>query len=127
MMVLPDVAVDEKDAPAGAQQRVICLCAEWCVVCNQYRLQFDALAAQYPNVRFSWVDVEDEEAAMGDYDVETFPTLLISEGDEVRFLGPVLPQVAVVGQLLKRLMPERVLTPDTEASALLQRLVNVVK
>lgn len=127
MMVLPDVAVEEKDAPAGAPQRVICLCAEWCVVCNQYRPQFDALAAQYPNVRFSWVDVEDEEAAMGDYDVETFPTLLISEGDEVRFLGPVLPQVAVVGQLLKRLMPERALTPDTEASALLQRLVNVVK
>ena len=41
---------------------VVCLCAGWCGVCREYRAVFDALAAAHPQVRFDWVDVEDEEA-----------------------------------------------------------------
>ena len=78
---------------------VVCLCAGWCGVCREYRAVFDALAAAHPQVRFDWVDVEDEEEAMGDYEVETFPSLLISEGSEVRFLGPVLPQIGLINTL----------------------------
>ncbi|QNP48546.1 thioredoxin family protein [Diaphorobacter aerolatus] len=112
-------------APADERpvQRVICLCAQWCVVCGQYRPQFEALAGQFPGVEFRWVDVEDEEEAMGDYDVETFPTLLIAEGDEPRFLGPVLPQPGLVGTLLKRLMHEGVHAADAHAAELLARIV----
>lgn len=105
-------------------RRVICLCAAWCVVCTQYQPQFEALAAQHPDVEFRWVDVEDEEEAMGDYDVETFPSLLISEGDEVRFLGPVLPQIGLINTLLKRLMQEKAQSPDVHAVPLLQRLAS---
>lgn len=107
-------------------RRVICLCAQWCVVCNQYQPQFEALAAQYPEVQFRWVDVEDEEDVMGDYDVETFPTLLIAEGDEARFLGPVLPQMALVGTLLARLMRPGSPPAEPAAQALLRRIVNFV-
>lgn len=108
-------------------RRVICLCAQWCVVCNQYRPQFEQLAAQFPEVRFSWVDIEDEEASMGDYEVETFPTLLISEGSEARFLGPVLPQPAMVGTLLNRLMEQGTRSSDAQADALLGRIGKILE
>ena len=124
MTDLPLAATHGKASDARPVQRVICLCAQWCVVCNQYQPQFEALAAQHPDVEFRWVDVEDEEQAMGEYDIETFPSLLISEGDEVRFLGPVLPQIGLVNTLLKRLMQEGAKTSDEHAPALLQRLVN---
>ena len=71
--------------------------------------QGDALACQqaaqaHPGLVFRWVDVEDEAAAVGDLDVETFPTLVIGAADGgVRFAGPVLPQAAQIPRLLKSL------------------------
>lgn len=82
---------------------VVCLCASWCGVCREYRTLFDALAQAHPAARFVWVDVEDEEEVAGDLDVETFPTLLIADGRQARFLGPLLPQKAVLERLLTSL------------------------
>jgi thioredoxin 1 len=79
---------------------VICLCAGWCGVCREYRQLFERLGAAHPAVRFEWVDVEDEDALVGDVDVETFPTLLIADGRNARFLGPLLPQAGVLERLL---------------------------
>ena len=124
MTDLPMPAAAETAIDARPVRRVICLCAAWCVVCNQYQPQFEALAAQHPEVEFRWVDVEDEEEAMGDYEVETFPSLLISEGSEVRFLGPVLPQIGLINTLLKRLMQERARSADEHAEPLLARLAS---
>ena len=42
-------------------------------------------------LRFAWVDVEDEADAMGDVDIETFPTVLIAREGKPLFFGPVLP------------------------------------
>ena len=39
---------------------VVCLCAEWCGVCRDYLECFDTLRARFPQVRFAWVDVEDQ-------------------------------------------------------------------
>ena len=61
---------------------------------------------------------------MGDYDIETFPSLLIAEGEEVRFLGPVLPNVSMINTLLNRLMQEGAKSPDSQAGALLHRLIH---
>lgn len=81
----------------------VCLCADWCGTCRDYRVIFDALAQSHPHVRFEWVDIEDEAELAGDLDVETFPTLLIADGANARFLGPLLPQVAVLARLLSNL------------------------
>ncbi|WP_353234176.1 thioredoxin family protein [Diaphorobacter ruginosibacter] len=124
---MPVNAASETAGGEPLVRRVICLCAQWCVVCNQYRPQFEQLAAQFPEVRFSWVDIEDEEASMGDYEVETFPTLLISEGSEARFLGPVLPQPALVGTLLNRLMEQGTRSSDAQADALLGRIGKILE
>ena len=84
----------------------VCLCAEWCRVCGEYRVLFDALAQEMPHTRFVWVDVEDEDEIAGDLDVETFPTLLIADGTHARFLGPLLPQPQVLARLLGSLQSE---------------------
>ncbi|MES2186972.1 MAG: thioredoxin family protein [Pseudomonadota bacterium] len=82
---------------------VICLCAAWCSACREYRAVFDALAARHPDVEFRWLDVEDEEELVGDLDVETFPTLLVAEGSQPRFLGPLAPHGRVLERLLASL------------------------
>lgn len=82
---------------------VVCLCAAWCGTCGQYRPLFEALARVHPGVRFEWVDIEDESDVAGDLDVETFPTLLISDGQRPLFLGPLLPQAPVLARLLASL------------------------
>jgi thioredoxin 1 len=103
--------------------QVICLCAEWCGVCREWRSIFAQAAATHPEVRFAWVDVEDEADAMGDVDIETFPTLLIAQGTHARFLGPVQPTSAHVTRMLLGLQSGSATAPKmAEADALLSRL-----
>lgn len=82
------------------QWLVVCLCAEWCGTCKEYRAGFAALAASHPEARFVWLDIEDQEEVAGDLDIETFPSLLISDAQHARFLGPLLPQLPVLSRLL---------------------------
>lgn len=102
---------------------MICLCAEWCGVCRDWRGIFNEAAAAHPEVHFAWVDVEDEAPAMGDVDVETFPTLLIAQGKSPRFFGPVQPSLAQLTRLLGSLAqgpaPQR---ENAEAAGLLARI-----
>ena len=103
---------------------VICLCAEWCGVCREWREAFSQAAAAWPQLRFAWVDVEDEADAMGDVDIETFPTMLIARDNRPLFLGPVLPSGAQLTRLIASLMQDTPASPalPAEAAALMQRL-----
>lgn len=106
---------------------VICLCAQWCGVCREWRDAFNEAAAAHPDVHFAWVDVEDEAEAMGDVDIETFPSVLIAQGASPRFMGPVQPSAAQLTRLLASLAdaPEASLCPPGTA-ALLARLAPIV-
>jgi thioredoxin-like negative regulator of GroEL len=108
--------------------RVICLCAAWCGVCRDWTPVFEELAATHPQVRFAWVDVEDEADAMGDVDIETFPTLLVAHGDRARFFGPVHPSSGQVARLLDSLIssPATERAAGPEAGPLLARLDSTV-
>ena len=89
----------------GSDERllVVCLCAAWCHVCTDYRAVFDALSREFGSrAQFVWVDVEDDEQALGNVDVVDFPTLLLAQGDELRFFGPVTPHAQTARQLLQR-------------------------
>ena len=85
--------------------RVTCLCAEWCTSCREYRSGFDGLAVGLPQVRFRWLDIEDEAEALGDLDVEHFPTLLIGRAGLVLFYGPMLPQHKHLRRMIEQLLP----------------------
>ena len=103
---------------------VICLCAEWCGACREWRDAFNQVAAAHPQLRFAWVDVEDEADAMGDIDIETFPTVLIAREQQPLFLGPVLPSGAQLARLVASLRdnpPATTMLPEG-AAALMQRL-----
>ena len=105
---------------------VICLCAQWCGVCRDWRGIFNEAAGSHPGVRFAWVDVEDEASAMGDVDIETFPTLLVAQGNTPRFFGPVQPSAAQLSRLVSSLMnASDAARCAPETGALLARLAPV--
>jgi len=122
----PAHAAPSSASAIPSQAWAVCLCAQWCGTCREYRPVFDALTQKYPGVRFVWLDVEDEADVAGDYDVETFPSLLVADGAGVQFLGPVLPQASVLERLLLRLgdapAAPAALARDAEAAALLARI-----
>lgn len=96
----PMIDVSNSTAPL----LVACLCAQWCRTCDAYREVLDALAAQFGSqVRAVWVDIEDQEALLGDLEVEDFPTLLIARSGEDApcFFGPVLPHAATAARLVQ--------------------------
>ena len=118
-VALPDPACP----PAASGWWVVCLCADWCGTCRDYRALFDALAPAYPGVRFVWVDIEDEADVAGDLDLETFPTLLIADGQTARFLGPLLPQAGVLSRLIESLQADQgSARADPQAQAVFERV-----
>ncbi|CAD5371994.1 conserved hypothetical protein [Rubrivivax sp. A210] len=96
------------DKPALA---IACLCAGWCRLCNGYTevlaAVVDEMATQGAALRLRWIDIEDESELVGDYDVETFPTLVVVDaGRRLRFAGPVTPQPEAVQRLLRSLLDD---------------------
>lgn len=89
--------------------KVICLCAEWCGTCREYRVAFDALAGVVHGAQFRWLDIENEAEALGDLDVENFPTLFIARGGSVLFYGTMLPHISHLERLLETYMGQ---TPE---------------
>ncbi len=113
----------DTDAPDPAHW-VICLCADWCGLCRDYRGVFEQMAARYPTSRFAWLDIEDQADLVGDVDVETFPTVLISDAAGTRFFGPLTPHEQTLSRLLDSLERSSLqATPDSPATRqLLQAL-----
>ncbi len=82
---------------------VVCLCADWCGTCRDYRRAFEQRAREREDAAHVWLDIEDDSDWLGDMDVETLPTLLVLQGDRPMFFGPVLPHVDVVDRTLRAL------------------------
>ena len=81
--------------------RVICLCAEWCGVCRDYKAGFNEMSAQFPEARMLWLDIEERADDLGDLDVENFPTLLILRRDLVLYYGVMLPHLGHLRRTLE--------------------------
>lgn len=90
--------------PPAAAVHVACLCAAWCRLCDDYAPVFErvtqALQTACPGLQTHWIDIEDEAELLGDFDVETFPTLVVVVGDELRFAGPLTPQPETLQRVL---------------------------
>ena len=107
----------QQAAAPPASLLVVCLCAEWCGVCREYRARFTELQSRFPQAQFLWVDVEDEADLLHPLDVEDFPTLLLAVGAEARFFGPLTPQIETLERLI------RIQTQDAGALALRDQAV----
>ena len=93
---------------------VVCLCAEWCGACREYRPLFAQVERAHPGLRFAWVDIEDHADLADDFDVETFPTNLVTGADGTRFIGPLLPHAETLSRMLSALQPAQVSTSYAE-------------
>lgn len=101
--------------PEPVTSWAVCLCAEWCGACREYRGVFEQVARAHPGLRFAWVDVEDHADLADDFDVETFPTLLIAGTSGTHFLGPLLPHAETLARMLTALPAAQPATPEVEA------------
>ena len=80
---------------------VICLCAQWCGTCRDYSSRFEQIERSFPQVRFFWIDIEDEADLVDPIEIETFPTLLIARNEVPIFFGPLLPHMETLERLVR--------------------------
>lgn len=89
---------------------IACLCAAWCRLCDDYGPVFEQVTAELANpavpVQARWIDIEDEADLVGDFDVETFPTIVVADARAVRFAGPLTPQADTLRRLLRAFVLE---------------------
>jgi thiol-disulfide isomerase/thioredoxin len=93
---------------ASAPLLVVCLCAEWCALCRDYRSSFAqvtaAVQADHPQAQFVWLDIEDDADLLHPLDdVDDFPTLLVAVASVPRFFGPLTPQPQTLERLVRSL------------------------
>jgi thiol-disulfide isomerase/thioredoxin len=100
---------------------VACLCAEWCTTCREYRERLEQVRLGLPEVKFVWVDIEDEAELVSPIEVENFPTVLIAVGSEARYFGPLTPQRETLERLL-RAVPGLPAIADIEIVELARRI-----
>lgn len=90
----------EGGSERGNEWLVVCLCADWCGTCREYRPGFEALAEEFAATAVRWIDIDEEAEAVADYEVADFPTVLVQRAAHVLFYGPLRPDIAHLRRLL---------------------------
>ncbi|MDH3319570.1 MAG: thioredoxin family protein [Betaproteobacteria bacterium] len=110
---------EPRSSTGGEELLVVCLCAAWCYICNDFRAAFAGLARAHRHVGFIWVDIEEDRALVGDVDIDDFPTLAVFRGNTPVFFGVTRPQSPVVARTLASLLgaePQPVAVPHQVAA-----------
>jgi thiol-disulfide isomerase/thioredoxin len=92
-----------KLSASNATVAALCLCAQWCGVCRDFRQIFEAAKAIHPHMLLEFVDVEDEADLLDELDIDTFPTLVLGTAERIVFAGPILPQAGTLERHLRLL------------------------
>lgn len=91
--------------PRDVAIHIACLCAAWCRLCGEYTAVFRQVAAvsaaQGVALRWHWIDIEDEADLVGEFNVESFPTLVIVDPSAMRFAGAITPHAQTLSSLLR--------------------------
>jgi thioredoxin-like negative regulator of GroEL len=111
--------------------QLLCLCAAWCRLCDDYAAVFqqvvELLRADWPLLRARWIDIEDEAELVGDLDIETFPTVVLLAGAELRFAGTLTPQATTLERVVRSALRDGAIAstsaPDPALSGFVQRLI----
>jgi thiol-disulfide isomerase/thioredoxin len=97
----------EKDVhPRSGDLAVVCLCAEWCESCREYRQEFERLAGRFPGARFFWRDIEENPESLGALEIENFPTILVRRREWVLFFGTMPPRIGILRRLIETFLEQ---------------------
>ena len=96
---------------------VMCLCAQWCNNCTDYAPRFHAVASAFPQVRFRWIDIEDEAEALDPIDIENFPTVLIAREGKAVFLGAITPHPQTLARLIENALQGGTVALERQSAA----------
>tara|TARA_A100000164_G_scaffold366862_1_gene388184 strand:- start:274 stop:687 length:414 start_codon:yes stop_codon:yes gene_type:complete len=81
---------------------VVCLCAAWCDVCNEYKQKFRLLESKFLNLQLVWIDIEDQCEISESFEVDNFPTILIQVHDSILFYGTMTPEISQILMFLNK-------------------------
>ena len=78
----------------------------------------------FPDVRFLWVDVEDDADQVEPLDIENFPSLILARGSTPLFFGTVMPHAQTLMRLIQNAV-DGSLPPLTDDPDLLRVMRNL--
>ncbi len=86
---------------------VVILCAQWCAVCRQFKIDIQEFSKQTNN-RVCWLDVETSSEWADEFEIDNFPTiLLVDANNQVLFLGSIEPNLNTLAQLIRTLTQQQ--------------------
>jgi thioredoxin len=101
---------------------LVCLCAEWCGACREFRVAIESLGGF--RGRVYWIDIEAQAELVDGFDIEALPTIaIVDRFGQVRFAGPVEP--AAVGRLVRAAPRQRPIEVGPEWQPVLAALPNL--
>ncbi len=68
----------------GKKTILIDFFADWCGPCQMMAPVFEQLEQEYPDIIFGKVNVEQEPELAGAFGIESIPTLVLTEGTDIK-------------------------------------------
>ena len=76
--------------------------APWCGPCRGFAPVYDAASEKYPNIVFSKVNTQDEQALAGHFQIRSIPTLMIFREKVIIYSQPGAMQASQLDDLIAR-------------------------
>lgn len=94
-----------------------CLCAEWCVICREFKTAFLNMQFEQPEHEWHWTDIEDHDEVLCDIDVQGFPSIVIwSSTDQWCFAGTIEPRTDTLLRLIRSSLAGELRLTESEAN-----------
>jgi thiol-disulfide isomerase/thioredoxin len=90
-------------APTDGSLLCIAFCARWCGACREFRAVLETIAHQETQIRFAWIDIEDDIAEIPEIDTidfENFPVIGIFRKEIPLYFGVSMPGENIIRRLL---------------------------
>jgi len=76
--------------------------APWCGPCRGFAPAYDQASEKYPNIVFSKVNTQDEQALAGHFQIRSIPTLMIFREHVIIYSQPGAMQASQLDDLIAR-------------------------